>query len=74
MPREELKECIESRQTEAKLQDDIAWAAQHGIRGTPLVLVNGRQAPPFLPFLYAMVLSEGDLEHPAFEALPPPRS
>jgi serine/threonine-protein kinase len=74
IPRDQLQACVQSPETEAKLQDDIAWASQHGIRGTPLVLVNGREAPAFLPFLYAVVLSQGDPEHPAFEALPPPRS
>ena len=36
-----------SATTEAKLLDDIAWAVEHDIHGTPLVLVNGRKAPAF---------------------------
>jgi serine/threonine-protein kinase len=36
------------------------------------VLVNGREAPFSLPFLYAMVLAEANPEHPAFAVLPPP--
>jgi serine/threonine-protein kinase len=72
MSRERLEDCVASAETEAKLRDDIAWALQHDILGTPLVLVNGREAPFSLPFLYAMVLAEADPEHPAFAVLPPP--
>jgi protein-disulfide isomerase len=71
--RERLEDCVSSPETEAKLRDDIAWALQHDIQGTPLVLVNGREVPPSLQFLYAMVLAEADPEHPAFTALPPPQ-
>ena len=71
--RERLEDCVASAETEAKLRDDIAWAQQHDIQGTPLVLVNGREASSSLEFLYAMVLAKADPEHPAFAALPPPR-
>jgi protein-disulfide isomerase len=70
--RERLDSCVSSPETEAKLRDDIAWALQYDIQGTPLVLVNGREVPPSLQFLYAMILAEADPEHPAFAALPPP--
>jgi serine/threonine-protein kinase len=73
MSRERLEDCVASPETEAKLRDDIAWALQHDIRGTPMVLVNGREVPPTLHFLYAMVLAEANPEHPAFADLPPPR-
>jgi serine/threonine-protein kinase len=72
-PRRRLEECISSPETEAKLEDDIAWAREHGIQGTPLVLMNGREVPASLQFLYAMVLAQGDPAHPAFAALPPPQ-
>ena len=71
--RERLEDCVASAETEAKLRDDIAWAAQHDIQGTPLLLVNGREASSSLEFLYAMVLAKANLEHPAFAALPPPQ-
>jgi serine/threonine-protein kinase len=71
--RERLEDCVASAETEAKLRDDIAWAQQHDIQGTPLVLVNGREASSSLEFLYAMVLAKANPEHPAFAALPPPR-
>jgi len=73
MSRERLEDCVASAETEAKLRDDIAWALQHEIQGTPLLLVNGREAPPSLEFLYAMVLAEANPEHPAFAVLPPPQ-
>jgi serine/threonine-protein kinase len=64
--RERLEDCVASAETEAKLHDDIAWALQHDIQGTPLLLVNGREVPPSLEFLYAMVLAKANPEHPAF--------
>jgi serine/threonine-protein kinase len=73
MARDRLEECVSSPGTAAKLDDDIAWALQHEIQGTPLVLVNGREMPASLQFLYAMVLAEADPEHPAFAVLPPPQ-
>jgi len=72
MPRERLEECVASPETDAKLEDDIEWAMEHKIVGTPLVLVNGRRAPPSVYFLFAIVLAGADLGNPAFAALPPP--
>ncbi len=71
-PRAVLEQCAASRETQAKLGADIEWAMAHAIEGTPLVLVNGRKTPPYLPFLYAMAVSGGDPDHPAFRDLPPP--
>ncbi len=68
-----LRGCIEAPETQARLQADIDWAVERGIRGTPLVLVNGREATPLPPFLYALVLAGGDPSHDAFSVLPPPR-
>ena len=69
--REELAACISNPATEAALRDDIAWAMSCGIKGTPLVLVNGRTAPSFPPFLHAILLAGGDAKHPLFAYLPP---
>ena len=66
---ERLRACVSDPDTDARLRDDIGWAIEHEIRGTPLVLVNGRKASPLPPFLYALVLAEGDPDHPAFAAL-----
>jgi serine/threonine-protein kinase len=73
-PRESLETCAASEATQAKLLDDVEWAREHGISGTPLVLVNGRKGTPFPAFLHAIVLAGGDAEHPAFAGLPPPKT
>ncbi|MEK7705143.1 MAG: thioredoxin domain-containing protein [Myxococcota bacterium] len=73
LPRAALDACMRSPETEAKLRDDLAWAMAFGIDGTPLVLINGREAAPFAPLLYAMALTGGDVHHPLFAGLPPPR-
>lgn len=70
--RDALAACMAAPETQAKLLADVAWAEEHGIQGTPLVLVNGREAAGFPQFLYALVLAGGDPAHPAFAALPPP--
>jgi protein-disulfide isomerase len=70
--RRELQACVESPDTDARLQEDIQLAAVFQPEGTPLVLVNGRKGTSFAPFLYAMVLTLGSPDHPAFAALPAP--
>jgi len=70
--RKQLAACVADADTERKLQSDIAWAQENDIRGTPLVLVNGKAGPGFGPFLYAMVLSHANADDPAFKALPAP--
>jgi serine/threonine-protein kinase len=74
MPRDELRACIGDESTDEKLQSDIAWAIEHQIRGTPLVLLNGREAPAFPPLLYALILTRGDARHPVFASLPTPQT
>jgi hypothetical protein len=70
MSREELAACVASDETAAKLADDVAWAMENGIEGTPLVLINGRRVAPFGPLLYALVLTGGDPSNPVFDRLP----
>lgn len=70
--RPDLERCVASEATSEKLKRDIAFAAQYDIHGTPLVLVNGKQGSPVPPFLFSMVLADGDPRHPAFDALPEP--
>lgn len=72
MERSELQACMGSTETEAKLLADIRWAEQHHIRGTPMVLLNGRKASSFGVFLYVILLNEGSPDHPVFDQLPPP--
>ena len=73
MSRMQLDACMSSPATAAKLQEDAAYAMRHHIQGTPLVVVNGRQALPSAPLLYALVMAEGNPSAPAFDVLPPPR-
>lgn len=67
-----LDACLSDPATERKLASDVAFAGRHDPEGTPLVLVNGRQATPYGPLLLALVLAQGDADHPAFGTLPPP--
>ncbi|RMH23491.1 MAG: cupin [Acidobacteria bacterium] len=74
LPQMALDACLADPATEAKLQADVEYAGRYDPRGTPLVLVNGRQASPYGPFLFAIILTGGDPDHPAFADLPPPRT
>lgn len=73
MSRMQLDACLTSPATAAKLQEDSAYALKHHISGTPLVVVNGRQALPSAPLLFALVMADGNPSAPAFNMLPPPR-
>ncbi len=73
LSRPELRACVADPKTDARLRDDIAWATEHHIHGTPLVLLNGRPVASFGPLLYALVLTKGDPDDPAFARLPPPQ-
>ncbi|MBP6702012.1 MAG: thioredoxin domain-containing protein [Vicinamibacteria bacterium] len=67
-----LQSCVVSRETKARLDEDIAYAAQFASDGTPIVALNGRKGVSFPPFLYALILTRGVADHPAFASLPPP--
>jgi serine/threonine-protein kinase len=71
-PRAKLEACVASGRTGSKLRQDIDYALETGIQGTPHILVNGRPASTFMPFLYALGMTAGDPSHPAFASLPPP--
>ena len=73
IPRTHLQSCVASPDTQARIEEDAREATRHEFEGTPLVLVNGRKGSAFGPFLYAMVLTEGRPDHPAFGALPAPK-
>ena len=72
MEKKALESCVGSPETKARLEEDIAYAARFASDGTPIVAVNGRKGVSFPPFLYAMVLTGGAADHPAFASLPPP--
>ena len=67
-----LQSCVVSPETKARLDEDIAYASQFASDGTPIVALNGRKGVSFPPFLYALILTRGVAEHPAFASLPPP--
>lgn len=67
-----LEACVASPETNAKLNEDIRFAMRYRPSGTPLVLVNGRQGPPFDGFLLSMVMARGNPSDPSFAALPAP--
>jgi protein-disulfide isomerase len=68
-----LERCVEAEETKATLLADIEYAEIFQPKGTPLVLINGRNGTPIGPFLYAMILAQGDMQHAAFAMLPPPK-
>jgi serine/threonine-protein kinase len=72
MSRKDLEACVQSPATAKKLADDVQYATLYHAEGTPLVLVNGRDASPIVEFIYALALAGGDTSLPAFSKLPPP--
>jgi protein-disulfide isomerase/uncharacterized membrane protein len=71
--RKTLEACVNSQATADMLQDDIDYAMKHQIQGTPLVVINGRRAPGYPPFIYAMIIAGGDGNAAGFTVLPPPK-
>jgi protein-disulfide isomerase/uncharacterized membrane protein len=72
MPRRELEACIASPKTAELLKQDIDYAMRYSPAGTPFILINGREARFFPPFIFAMVMSGGNPQSPAFQGLPSP--
>ena len=71
MAHAKLAACIASPATRGQLEQDIAAASQYDSDGTPIVAINGRRGTSFGPLLYALILTRGNPEHPAFDGLPP---
>lgn len=67
-----LKSCMQSDETRAKLVDDVTYAGRFNPRGTPLVLINGKElkSRALIPVLYAMIMAGGSPDHPFFASLP----
>lgn len=70
--REALESCVQSPETTAKLLEDVRYAMLYSPEGTPIVIVNGKQAPPAGAFLFALAMAGGNPDSLAFKALPPP--
>jgi serine/threonine-protein kinase len=73
MSTQDLAACVDSPETAAKLTQDIQYAMLYRPRGTPIVLVNGREGTPIGSWLYAISMVGGNADSPAFANLPPPR-
>ncbi len=71
--RKTIETCVNSPETAKQLKEDIDYAETHNIRGTPLVVINGRKASSLPPVIYALILAKGDSNAPAFAALPAPK-
>ena len=69
----QLKKCVDASATQKLIDLDVNAALALNIEGTPLLLVNGKEARPFGPLIYALVLTGGSDRHPAFKGLPTPR-
>ncbi|HXX48118.1 MAG TPA: thioredoxin domain-containing protein [Myxococcota bacterium] len=69
----DLEACVNTPDTAKKLTDDMKWATDHGIQGTPLLLISGRQAIAFPPLIYVLALSRGAVTSPAYAGLPTPQ-
>jgi hypothetical protein len=71
LSRAALESCIRSAVIQAKLDADVALAARYNDKGGVVhLVVNGRRAVSFEPFLRAILLTRGETGHPAFESLP----
>ena len=72
LPGVDLQSCVAAPKTSEQLRDDVSWAEEHKIEGTPMVLLNGKPVPALPPVLYALILAGGNPEHRLFlERLPP---
>jgi uncharacterized membrane protein/protein-disulfide isomerase len=72
--RSQLEACVSKQETGRKIIEDVEYAMKHHLEGTPLVVINGRNAAAIEPFLYALIMADGDANAPAFSALPPPQA
>jgi serine/threonine-protein kinase len=70
LSRPQIDACLASPGIRAELERDVAAAGLFDSDGTPIVAINGRKGTSFAPFLYAMILTRGRADHPAFDALP----
>jgi protein-disulfide isomerase/uncharacterized membrane protein len=72
--RPQLEACMASQETARKLNEDVEYAKQHELQGTPLVVINGREAMAMPAFLYAIILADGNPDAAGFKMLPAPQA
>ena len=73
MPMSKLEACLAAPQTQARIDEDVAYASLFNPEGTPIVILNGRETPPVTPFLYGMMMARGDANSKYFAKLPKTR-
>jgi len=64
-----LEACMASPETQAKIDADIQLALAYGIQGTPLVVVNGREASAAPAVLYVLAMTSGNAADGALQSL-----
>lgn len=69
LSRQQLESCIADPKTQQKVDEDVAYAMLYEIPGTPLVLINGREGSPMPGFLYAMIMSGGNVAAPELKPI-----
>ena len=72
--RKKLETCVKSPQTAKTLREDIDYAIQHKLEGTPLVVINNRKATALPAMIYTMIMVMGRDNDPGFKVLPPPNT
>jgi serine/threonine-protein kinase len=70
--RKVLEDCVGSPATATALQEDIDYAEQHQIQGTPLVVINGRKTSALPAAILSLIMAGGRDDDPAFLLLPSP--
>lgn len=65
-----LEACMQSPETQAKINADVEAATAYNLTGTPLVVLNGRKVPANEMLIYVLAMVGGDANSPAFQALP----
>lgn len=70
--RKKLEACVKSPQTATILKEDLDYAVQHKLEGTPLVAINNRKAVSAPTMIYTMIMMGGRDDAPGFKVLPPP--
>ncbi|MFN0063868.1 MAG: thioredoxin domain-containing protein [Myxococcaceae bacterium] len=66
-----LEKCIGATETADRLAEDIRYAEQYQIRGTPLLLANGREILAIPELIYALALAEGKPERLVLAGIAP---
>lgn len=67
VPKATAAACANQEDVTQRLKDDIELAGRYDIQGTPLVLLNGVRLLVHPRVLAALILANGNPDHPALE-------